>query len=281
MIKIPQSVCRMLFTLLCLMSLLAEDTFAEESRNEDELQWCPPYGSTMPPDLLTVKFRRGKRGGPGDVRSDEYPAYIDAYPFKKNDISGIDFGMSGRPYEHWGMPDVFAWGWLYSVPDGHFVPVGGQIYKCDLATRTFTRIPNHPLSIAPAKAVRMLTIPPERELDLTGPQVTLEAKMQLTLSIKQFKRPAAGDSSGGRVRLHMLCAQDRLLSPRSSKDDHDSFDAWVTEGQYIETTYWRLKLVRIVFPDLEHGIGGWADVHVDPPATVPNRTPAPRLPDDE
>ena len=127
------------------------------------------------------------------------------------------------------MPEIFEWHWQSHVPDGQFVPVGGQIYKCDLAKRTFTRIPNHPLSIPPEKAIRLFTIPADSMLDFTGPEVTPSKRRSLQLFIPEgesFERRPKGDPGGGRIKIHIFCSQDQVLSPRSTPWDPPSFDEW-------------------------------------------------------
>ena len=59
MINLPRPACVLMATFLYLVSV--EQGFADDvvSLKQNPL-WCPPYGSNMPPDRLTVAFHRGK-----------------------------------------------------------------------------------------------------------------------------------------------------------------------------------------------------------------------------
>lgn len=289
----PRIICRVgvvfLIAANAFVAFGQSDTVNSQSENP---LWCPPYGTNLPPDRFRLRMPPlGKRHGQGHMFSsfEDYPAYAHAFPATKDNVIGMHVYFAGRPIGLWH--DLGAdvdWEWSSFVPDGHAISVGGQVYTCDSSSRMLTRRPDHTRSIAPSNAVGILPVPTDGSLELTGPNYTLGRRFDLRLSIARFEQPRNGESSGGRVRLALFSGEDRVLAPCTwtKHVEHPGLkiaehSMWVAEGQYIETTYWRLKLVRIVFPDPDHGIDGWADVFIDLPATNPNRPPAPNLPEDD
>ena len=248
---------------LIVMGLTGSKAFSND-------EFCPPYGTRMPPDELEVVH------GVKRAEWDDYPAYWSAYLGEVEGRGMISLGVSKR-FRRVGEPTDFEWGWMWNIPDQSLVMISGQIYRCGYASKTFTRIPDHPLSLAPKDSLHLFAIPTTAGLMLSDLRYESRHIHVIRLTTIEFDREQQTLNEPGKARLKLTLDSDhRLLSPQTSAVDDTT---WVRAGQYIETTRWILQVTRIVFPDSKQGIEGWVEVRVEQTRTPANRPPAPSLPE--
>ena len=144
----------------------------------------------------------------------------------------------------------FAWSWDSDVKDGQVLMIGGQIYRCDTTTQTFTRIPNHPLSLQPQAAVRLLALNRQGSLEIDPPLDGPKARERLSslrFYLTGFDPEDQTPTLPGRARLEMpVHDEDEISIPSSDQTENPKLHFWVRTGQFIETRSWLLKVTRIV-----------------------------------
>ncbi|MFO1043430.1 MAG: hypothetical protein U0941_16725 [Planctomycetaceae bacterium] len=236
----------------------------------DSTEWCPPYGTRMPPDRFAV-VRGAKRGA-----LHPFPADYSAYRYKAGDRIGVSLGMTACDLRT-DQPLDFRWNWLWHAVVGEVLMIGGQIYRFENEEdeMVFTRISNHPLSRDPRDSVHLFAISTSGGLGLSD---LSDSRLinSLDLETVEFDTEHQTPESPGRAKLRIHCAdEDSLLTPALEEDFQQYL--WVRTGQYIETERWTLRVTRIVFPDRVRGISGWVEVRVSPARTPQNRPPAPSV----
>lgn len=263
---------------------------------DDENGICPPYGTRMPPDEFQVAHSKSGRS----FKMEELPVERVCFHDVETVVSLIIKKRRGiHPSDTIGVD----WGWNWYIADGHVAMISGQIYRFDVKTMTFRRIPNHPLSHEPKNAIHLFAIPTDAGLWFhtlksnkgTEPAVNLQVvrfdaepqttrspvRAQLKMSVREgtidmLVNPA---EEAAQKRIKREPVPHELLAPVPSRSGSDLV-LWVCAGQYIETTFFYLKVTRIVFPDPEQGIDGWVEVRVESDRPPSNRPPAPPLPED-
>jgi hypothetical protein len=222
---------------------------------------CPPIGRRMPPGQFQLKTE-------GRSTMDQlagYPAEVFLGWNKQGEWTTILLVNQGQT--HPSEFDDFCWGWQSNVKDGHVLMIGGQIYRCDTKAMTLTRIPDHPLSLAPKDAVRLFAVYPSGDLSVSPPMFGYrvgEPAIDLGLFLLRFDPDAKTATSPGRAELKLrLGGSDEFVDPPIDEMEQN---VWVRPGQVIKTAHGQLTVTRIVFPDPKQGIDGWVEIRVEPPA---------------
>lgn len=236
---------------------------------------CPPYGKETPPaeyKLIAFKEENGasiKRVHP----LVGYPAEYVAMDYNlENGQPYSSLNLYGKSRPHVGIP---RWDWFSGLSDGELTKIGGEIYVFRRSPLILRRLDGHALASPPEVAERQFIVPKMGNFSVTD---TSRPGRQPTLrfNIKKFERAPSNSNDSDRVLLATRCEYDQLNSPAQS-EPNGWWIGWVSVGQFIQTKHWRFKVTKIVFPDPQERVRGWAELRLDavPPPPWP---PAPHLP---
>lgn len=241
----------------------------------------PRLASTCPPDLFEIAISK-----PGNYRVyhfDDYPAQYLAQRDRPRDINDLSLLLSVT-YEHRSthqlvLPAGAIASYTVLIPDGHLMPLGGQIYRWNGKLRTLTRVAVHPLSKPPVDSVGVFHAPLSGADDIQFIWRYSEGGMLQLRAVKaQQGNPATNEPDRVLFRISVNTQEGgAVLSPMSNPDSRHQ---WVKVGQYIETKQWRVKVLRVIHPDKQASVNGWVDLLVTPSTLASVRPPAPYLPEE-
>jgi len=257
--------CSLVFCCL----LLSAGTLRSEEQSLISIKGPMQWKVTPAPETLLLNLSPDK---PGQRRWREFPGDSDeVYTLMnhnhKNRLRLSSFCVSGKDKGHLVAGRETNWDFGMHADDGEFIPLIGQIYRWDGKQRTLFLVPDHSLAIPQADGMRHFA--------LVGTRCSLRLWEYSGIEVIVLEY---GQEDPKRVKLTIHCskkgkdgAPHSLISPKnmqstSSDPDNRSWDyeCWLAEGDHITTNDWDLELKRIVLPDRENHIRGWADFYLNP-----------------
>lgn len=242
-----------------------------------------PFGLRMPPDVIEVGTCIVGRYKYMDCHD-----YTGRYLAVRSKVRGVtQLSPFKFDYSHSENDQLLPHNAMIhsaqDVEDGALIPLGGQLYRWGDHDRKLSRQPNHPLSTQPSDTLGIFHLPIGGLME-----ISLQDGGKLDLEPLAVVRAMKTDSEPDRVLLRIgvtnVGNHSGLYGPSplpiSTEELYVPPHQWVRVGQYIESSHWRVKLVRVVHPNAQIKIVGWIDVRVEASSIATLRPPAPYLPED-
>jgi hypothetical protein len=244
---------------------------------EDPTCVFAPFGPEMPPATIAIAMSADRN--PRTYLFKNYPGTYRAMRASNTDLS-IDLMINSRSDDVYSIfpPKAYSTS-IRRVIDGGLTPIGGQIYRWDGKELTLTRVDGHPLAREPKDSVGVFHLPITATTLTFGFSSSLGGMLLLDPQELRRGNPLIYEPDGVLLQIYPGPSEDggTIYGPTPLSGARP---ACVRVGESIESPNWRVKVLRIVFPDKEAKLDGWVDLRVKYSTAASERPPAPYLPID-
>ena len=142
------------------------------------------------------------------------------------------------------------------IKDGFTYPIVGGLYRWNGSKSQFIRVDSGTIELN--QLPRRVSVVSRGHLGrMHGDEESLQ------LQILQLRAPAKTDSNESTVQTRFYTKKDEL-ELMDKKVEGQSPTLWLKEGDRVTSKFWDVKLHRIVLPNAEQKVSGWAEFDVIP-----------------
>lgn len=142
------------------------------------------------------------------------------------------------------------------IRDGYTYPIAGSLYRWQGSQSQFARVDSGAIELNQIR--RHVAVVNRLHL---GRMYGDEEAFQM--QILQFSDPAKTDANEPTVQARIF-GDEGELELMDRKIESRSPTLWLKQGDRVRSKYWEVKLRRIVLPNAEQKVSGWAEFDVTP-----------------
>lgn len=142
------------------------------------------------------------------------------------------------------------------IRDGYTYPIAGGLYRWQATQSQFARVDSGAIELNQIRR-RVAVI---NRLHLGRMRGDEEA---FQMQIQQFSDGAKTDANEPTVQTKFF-GDEGGLELMDQKTESRSPTLWLKQGDRVKSKYWEVKLHRIVLPNAEQKVSGWAEFEVTP-----------------